>query len=225
MKNTLLQRSASPLFIAGGFGVSIAALVLFLSISSHASAGVMPLSAQMGLGSRGDQVTSLQQFLATNPYIYPEGIVSGFYGGLTQKAVTQFQVNYDLPQVGRVGPMTLARMNSVINAGTGLDISAPMITGTNVSVSGTSATVSIATDSAATAKVYYSASPLVVTEASASFTAPYVSGAVVLGSGYAVSQNVVLAPLSNNTNYYYIVVVTDAAGNVSVSGQATFHVS
>ncbi len=43
------------------------------------------------MGSGGDDVTRLQQFLALDPSVYPEGTVSGYYGGLTEAAVKRFQ--------------------------------------------------------------------------------------------------------------------------------------
>ncbi|MEK7078213.1 MAG: peptidoglycan-binding domain-containing protein [Patescibacteria group bacterium] len=58
----------------------------------------------------------LQKLLARDPSIYPEGIVSGLYGPKTVVAVRKFQAKYGLPQVGRVGPATLAKINEVLGA-------------------------------------------------------------------------------------------------------------
>jgi len=70
-------------------------------------------------GDRGDDVTRLQQLLATDSIIYPEGIVSGFYGSLTERAVGRFQLKYAVVSSstsgghGRVGPRTRAKLNEV----------------------------------------------------------------------------------------------------------------
>lgn len=64
-------------------------------------------------GSRSNDVKRLQQLLATDKSIYPEGTASGLYGPLTQKAVRAFQKKYGLPQVGRVGPATRAKLQQV----------------------------------------------------------------------------------------------------------------
>ena len=64
-------------------------------------------------GSRGDEVKALQQMLAADKDIYPDGLVSGYYGALTAAAVKKFQARYGLPQVGRVGPLTRQKLTEV----------------------------------------------------------------------------------------------------------------
>lgn len=61
-------------------------------------------------GSTGEQVAVLQALLAADPSIYPEGLVSGFFGRLTSEAVKRFQKKYDIEQVGFVGPKTLRKL-------------------------------------------------------------------------------------------------------------------
>ncbi|MEK7500508.1 MAG: peptidoglycan-binding domain-containing protein [Patescibacteria group bacterium] len=70
--------------------------------------------SQLNPGARSDEVMTLQELLAQDPEIYPDGIVSGFYGPKTTAAVKRFQAKYGLPQVGRVGPATLAKINEVL---------------------------------------------------------------------------------------------------------------
>jgi peptidoglycan hydrolase-like protein with peptidoglycan-binding domain len=77
------------------------------------SAPVAVLTSEINPGARSDEVTTLQTLLAKDPTIYPEGTVSGFYGPKTTAAVKNFQAKYGLPQVGRVGPATLAKINEV----------------------------------------------------------------------------------------------------------------
>jgi len=75
-------------------------------------------------GLYNSDVTRLQTVLAKYPSIYPEGIVSGYYGALTEKAVQRFQskygiVNYGTPHTtgfGRFGPKTLEKFNQVFGA-------------------------------------------------------------------------------------------------------------
>lgn len=48
------------------------------------------------LGDSGDDVRKLQQILASDPSLYPEGISSGFFGAKTQKALARFQKKFGL---------------------------------------------------------------------------------------------------------------------------------
>jgi len=64
-------------------------------------------------GSKGEDVKNLQKLLAQDKTIYPEGIVSGVFGPMTEKAVKKFQAKYSLPQVGTVGPATRSILNLV----------------------------------------------------------------------------------------------------------------
>jgi len=72
------------------------------------------------LGLRNPDVTALQNFLKLQgSEIYPEGIVSGYFGALTQKAVQRFQEKYGLaapgiPGYGFVGPKTRAKINEIL---------------------------------------------------------------------------------------------------------------
>ena len=67
----------------------------------------------LAIGSRGDDVKRLQELLAQDKTIYPEGLATGYYGNLTVKAVRAFQEKYGLPSVGRVGPATRAKLQEV----------------------------------------------------------------------------------------------------------------
>ena len=69
------------------------------------------------VGSSGDDVTRLQQLLASDPSIYPEGSVTGYFGNLTVKAVRAFQAKCGISQVGRVGPATRAKLSEIFGAG------------------------------------------------------------------------------------------------------------
>ena len=57
-------------------------------------------------GSKGEDVRNLQKLLAKDKSIYPEGLVTGLFGPLTEKAVKKFQAKYNLPQVGKVSSAT-----------------------------------------------------------------------------------------------------------------------
>lgn len=69
-------------------------------------------------GSQGDDVKKLQQFLASDTSIYPEGIVNGSFGPKTQLAVQRFQEKYGItkkgqPGYGVLGPKTKAKLEEL----------------------------------------------------------------------------------------------------------------
>lgn len=80
----------------------------------------------MSFGMISDDVRRLQTLLAADKDVYPEGIVSGYYGALTQKTVQKFQVKYGVAAFGDsgygvAGPKTRAKLNEIfgVNANTG----------------------------------------------------------------------------------------------------------
>lgn len=62
-------------------------------------------------GSTGENVKVLQALLAADPELYPEGLITGYYGRLTAVAVKRFQKKHAFEQVGHVGPKTLKKLN------------------------------------------------------------------------------------------------------------------
>lgn len=77
------------------------------------------LERQLVVGSRGEDVRLLQELLASDPSIYPEGLVTGYFGPLTSRAVSRIQARTGLEQVGVVGPQTLGKINQLLEEGAG----------------------------------------------------------------------------------------------------------
>jgi peptidoglycan hydrolase-like protein with peptidoglycan-binding domain len=46
--------------------------------------------------------------------VYPERLVTGYFGNLTKSAVSRFQELNGLAAVGRVGPLTLKKLNELL---------------------------------------------------------------------------------------------------------------
>ena len=63
--------------------------------------------------SRGLEVELLQRLFSQDTAIYPEKIVTGYYGTLTKNAVARFQKEYDLEQTGVVDTVTRDEINRV----------------------------------------------------------------------------------------------------------------
>lgn len=194
-----------------------------------------PLTSTLDFGARGTNVTNLQAFFADNATIYPEGLVTGYFGGMTRSAVQRFQATYGIVNsgtaastgYGRVGPSTLSRINTLINAGgwggvvtpTG-DIYAPFISNVSQNLSANSATLSWSTNENATGKVFYGTTPLTINEGDVNSVGfGVVNGYTATNNNSAqTSQQVTLPSLLSNTTYYYMIVSTDVNGNVSVFG-------
>lgn len=198
---------------------TVLALLATAGLTSQALAYTL-INSQLDLGERNVDVTSLQGFFADNSAIYPEGLVTGYFGGLTKSAVQRFQAQYGFEQVGRVGPMTRDKINSLITSGGWVvsDISGPWISSVGKAVSNTSATFAWNTNELASAKIFYNTIPVTMSEGdinSVGFGAT--NGLTVTNDSLArLSQQITVTNLQPNTTYYYVVVATDLQGNVSV---------
>ncbi len=81
------------------------------ALQTQKQSATASLVSSLSLGSQGNQVKVLQALLAANPSIYPEGLVTGYFGPLTEQAVKRFQKDNGLEQVGVVGPQTREKLN------------------------------------------------------------------------------------------------------------------
>ena len=201
--------------------LAILGVLVTLGLSAQAFA-YTTINSQLDLGETNSDVTSLQGFFSDNTSIYPEGLVTGYFGGLTKAAVQRFQAQYGLDQVGRVGPMTRDKINSLISQGGWVvsDVSGPAILSVNKNVGRDSISFTWNTDELASAKVFYSTNPITMNEGDMSSNGfGATSGQTATNDMLArTSQQVVLSNLQPNTRYYYVLVATDLKGNVSVYG-------
>ncbi len=89
------------------------------NVSSKALLGAsigVKVSSYMKAESKGEDVKRLQKILAQDKSVYPEGLVTGYFGPLTLMAVKKFQVKYGIAKPGDdgygfVGPKTRAVLN------------------------------------------------------------------------------------------------------------------
>jgi peptidoglycan hydrolase-like protein with peptidoglycan-binding domain len=212
----------------------LALMALLLSAGITQAATFVLLTGQLDYGQTSTNVTNLQTFLASSPSIYPQGRITGYFGPLTKSAVMNFQNAYGIAQVGRVGPQTLAKINSLISSGVGLtgaggvnytnSTIAPTIYSISLTPSRTSAFVSWVTDEPTTAKVYYSSTPFQMAEATSNFAEPVITGGTTTQktTAFQINQNVTIQNLQPNTLYYYMIEATDASGNLSYTWPRTF---
>jgi hypothetical protein len=79
------------------------------------------INSNLALRNLGPEVTKLQGLLAKDSSLYPEGLVTGYFGSLTQKAVQRFQCKYGIvcsgtPETtgyGNVGLNTRLKMEEI----------------------------------------------------------------------------------------------------------------
>jgi peptidoglycan hydrolase-like protein with peptidoglycan-binding domain len=212
-------------------GVAIFAVISF-ALATHAFA-YSTIDTALDLGERNNDVTNLQAFFKDNSSIYPEGLVTGYFGAMSRSAVQRFQTSKGIVSsgsaattgFGRVGPSTRDAINALINSGgwsggvsVSIDISGPAFQYVTRNVTQNTATFVWNTNEMATGKVFYNTSPIYMNEGdinSVGFGST--NGYVMLNDNLSrTSQQVTLTNLQPNTRYWYVIVSTDLKGNVSV---------
>ncbi|MBI2612405.1 peptidoglycan-binding protein [Candidatus Kaiserbacteria bacterium] len=61
-------------------------------------------------GMSGDDVRDLQELLSQDSDIFPSGLITGFFGALTEQAVKRFQEKHGIERLGIFGPKTQAKI-------------------------------------------------------------------------------------------------------------------
>lgn len=200
-------------YVLGAVGCTVAILsALFAAAPAFA---LNELTATVGPGASGGNVTSLQMFLATDATVYPEGIVSGFYGPLTVAAVQRFQCkrgivcsgSAETNGYGRVGPRTLAEVHASIAAGVGgasKDEFAPTISAGTIATTSNSVMLNWTTNEPARSRVMYGTS----------YPYLYAIAPSFVDATFDTNANVVLTGLAPRANYYFVRESVDANGNL-----------
>lgn len=227
---TMIMQQRTIAVVATTFAASV--LVLALTIPFYANAA---LTRTLDFGDSNAEVTELQTYLATNSSHYPSGLVTGYFGPLTKAAVERFQtaqgiVTSGTPVTtgyGRVGPITLARINSILGSGSpGNNVSwdtVPTLSTPTVQLTNTTAVFTWTTNEPTKGEVYWNQSPLVVSEATGPRQKPFVSGTLATDAGkYQTSHTVTVSNLQANTLYHFLVRGVDNAGNMSMIWPSTF---
>lgn len=88
--------------------------ILELRLRSASILNPQPLARNLKFGTSGTEVRSLQEFLRTLPGIYPEKLVTGYFGLFTERAVKRFQERNGIKTTGIVGPLTRAKLNEFL---------------------------------------------------------------------------------------------------------------
>jgi len=206
---------------------------LFILFASIQDASAAALTRSLDVGSTGADVTSLQSFLALDASIYPEKLVTGYFGSLTQSAVQRFQtvqgiVSSGSPLTtgyGRVGPTTRTRINTLMGGETSASWdTVPILSAPAVQTTGTSATITWFTNEATKGQVYLDTSSIRSDEATGPGQMPYISGTLYLDSNGALMTNhsVMIQNLQPNTDYNFVVRAIDSGNNISITLSRSF---
>jgi outer membrane murein-binding lipoprotein Lpp len=70
---------------------------------------------RLRMGDRGNRVQRLQEFLAQDPDVYPEGLTTGYFGPLTSQAVARLQQQIGVPDDGELNRQTIRKIQTMIN--------------------------------------------------------------------------------------------------------------
>jgi len=189
------------MWLAGAVAITLFASTLLVSRTQAAT-----LTQNLSLGSSGPEVVDLQAFLSADTSIYPEGLVTGYFGALTRAAVIRYQAANGISQVGIVGPITRASINAssggVVTGSA--DVYAPIISNDTVTAGRDNATISWGTNEAATGRVYYGTVwPFL-----------YASALQASNGSYIQNHSIALTGLAPNTTYFYTKESVDSNGNV-----------
>lgn len=76
---------------------------------------ICTITRNLGAGTRGDDVKSLQEFLKTEGYLSAEA--SGYFGALTRDALARWQAANGVESIGFLGPKTRDRMRAWCGGG------------------------------------------------------------------------------------------------------------
>jgi uncharacterized protein (TIGR03790 family) len=98
----------------GYFGPATRSFVNALLSPQTPSTAAVSITSYLEKGSRGSQVTLLQQFLSIQLNIPSSTIVSGYFGPITEAAVKQFQASKGIDETGTVGPVTRAALHASV---------------------------------------------------------------------------------------------------------------
>ncbi|MBI2506557.1 MAG: peptidoglycan-binding protein [Candidatus Colwellbacteria bacterium] len=144
---------------------------------------IFPLRQGSTDAATNGEVTKLQQFLAQDKTIYPEGLITGYFGNLTETAVKRFQSQNGIVSIGVVGPQTREAIRR---------ITTPVSTTPSPNVTSTTATSTAVTSTTATSTT--PTAPPITTPSLGSIILSPSSGQVaetvtITGSGFTATGN------------------------------------
>lgn len=202
-------------------------------------------------GMSGSDVRALQEMLAKDRSIYPEGKITGYYGKHTREAVKRYLKKHgSLPKPCEVYDNSKTWNNGVgwgsykekPGKGRGRDhddddedddhykrVKNPCVPGSGTTTPPTTDTTAPTISSIAVASITSTGASITFTTNEQAITRLFVGTTSPVGTTTSVWQDALstthtasLTGLTANTVYYYVVEAKDAAGNKTLSAQGSF---
>lgn len=102
--------------IVTGF-LTIIGVFFAIITATGAHAQTLAFQSNLGIGSAGDDVVSLQALLEASGFLtMPAGVAKGYFGPLTKRALSAYQAEVGLPATGFFGPMTRGKVSEHVSA-------------------------------------------------------------------------------------------------------------
>ena len=212
--------------------------ILFVTpVLALAQSAAPKLARSLSLGVQGNDVESLQEFLARDPKIYPESLVTGYFGFKTQTAVKRWQQKYGIEAIGIVGPKTIAKIKEIgqtattesVQSVTTPDETVPAEPATAIPIpaapaDATPPTATLEIRPAAPTNVYIKFTPSeeVIATYEYGLTIKYGSTKEASNQYSSSAVGMFLENLTSSSAYQIRVKVTDMAGNTGYSKNYTF---
>jgi peptidoglycan hydrolase-like protein with peptidoglycan-binding domain len=191
----------------------IAWTIILISAVSLPYFALANFTQNLVIGSSGEEVKQLQSFLAQDKDVYPEGLVTGYFGRITEQAVIRFQKKNGIEPVGKVGPKTREQLNKnniSLNNSNYLNNYVPQVLEVSTSTAVNSGYVFWTTNKNTRSVFWYSTNSPVD-----SLTASKIED-----NSLSMSHSVNLTNLSTSTTYYYLIKIFDAKNNAATTTEA-----
>lgn len=121
--------------------------------------GAILFNTDLTVGSKGSDVTALQQWLVAKGYLQmPAGVAYGYFGSVTKSALSSYQAEAGIsPAAGYFGPITRARLNAMATVpGTTPGTTVPGTTpGTGITTPGAEGTLTVTSNNSGLVSTVY----------------------------------------------------------------------
>lgn len=212
----------------------VAVLFVFTFAVGAYTTHAATIDTKLDFGSRGQEVIDLQTYLSTNTDWYASGLVTGYFGNMTQGGVQKFQTSEGIVSsgtpastgYGRVGPTTMAHLNAAMNPSNQPSAfnTVPVLSPVTIQRGFTGATFTWTTNEPTLGQIYWSTNGIQSDEATGPNQTPFISGSLATDndSVRTTEHSITVSNLQSNSTYHYVMRSIDAQGGTSITLDNTF---